>query len=214
MEKIYEEVAKSNDSSKIFEFMDKLNDEEKGRFIKYLIDGNYIDPSELDNLLIKAFSSAGNLEMVRVLLSDSRVDPSSNDYYAIKEASKNGHIEVVKLLLLDFRVNKYMVSLRKKNYSLKQVKNIETRAKIRAVEEKMRKQILREEMNRFKAELTVRYFLISKAFPQIICNGKEIPKIPRDVIREIVYGSFYREYAKSPFHTSVLNYILINASDV
>jgi len=59
----------------------------------------YIDPAELNNILLRRACSCGNIGLVKLLLADDRVDPSAYNNGAIILASGRGHVEIIKLLL-------------------------------------------------------------------------------------------------------------------
>jgi hypothetical protein len=74
------------------------------------------DPSERNNIAIRAAAAKGRINCVKSLLKDSRVNPASAGNYAIRTAwylfplpfsisSAYGHVQVVKELLKDTRVD-------------------------------------------------------------------------------------------------------------
>jgi hypothetical protein len=74
-------------------------------WIPVLLETNAWNPTSFDNFAIKAASTHGYTEIVKLLLADPRVDPSANNNSPIKAASTHGYTEIVKLLLADPRVD-------------------------------------------------------------------------------------------------------------
>jgi hypothetical protein len=77
--------------------------ENKPLVIKYLLPE--VNPADSDDYAIRAASSFGFVDVVRLLLADKRTNPSADHNHAIYIASRNGHAEIVKLLLADKRVD-------------------------------------------------------------------------------------------------------------
>jgi ankyrin repeat protein len=138
--------------------------------VKLLLTDHRVDPSVYSNWAIRYASERGHTETVKLLLSDPRVDPSADDNFAIRLASRNGHIETVKLLLSDPRVD------------FNAIQNQE-----------MKQKILKEEKEKLQKQINTGYGSIEKSSPQIFYGDKHKSKIPKPLIKKIVYGASYEE---------------------
>ncbi|KAJ3214230.1 hypothetical protein HDU67_001937 [Dinochytrium kinnereticum] len=72
--------------------------------VKMLLNAG-VHPATHDNYGIRAASSSGHTEVVRLLLETGKVRPNAQDDFAIIAAAGAGHMEVVRMLLLTGRVD-------------------------------------------------------------------------------------------------------------
>lgn len=139
--------------------------------VKLLLNDTRVDPADVNNIAIRAASRRGHLEVVKLLLNDKRIDPADNDNYAIRLASYLGHMEIVRLLLDDPRVDWRSAVL-----------NVKV-------------QLINNEENILKSELTTSYLSIERFSPQTTLGcelGRKKSQIPKEIIRQIVYLGQYQ----------------------
>lgn len=162
-----------------------------------LLSDSRVDPSDNNNYAIQRASRCGQAEVVKLLLSDPRVDPTVNNNGAIRWASINGNVGVVNLLLNDDRVdptadNNYAIQWASSCSHLKVVNLLLNDARVdwRYVDNK--DQMVKNNENQLKSELTTSYLSIERSSPQTTISGVQKSKLPKEIIRQIVYMGLYQ----------------------
>ena len=137
--------------------------------VKLLLADSRVNPAALNNKAIQWAAEEGQTEVVKVLLADSRVDPAANNSRIIGKAAKNYHSAVVKLLLADSRVD------------------------WRVIPSNLREQLIKEQENELKKELTVSYLSLERSSPQVTFERKIKSAIPKEILRKTTYLGQYQE---------------------
>ena len=137
--------------------------------VRLLLADPRVDPAANDNYVIRLASLYDRTEVVKLLLTDSRVDPAANNNLAIRWASENGHVEVVRLLLTDPRVDW--------RYADSNIKN----------------ELIKDQENKLKKELTTSYLSLERSSPQVRIEGKVKSQIPKEIIKQTTYAGPYEE---------------------
>ena len=137
--------------------------------VKTLLTDPRVDPAAGNNYAIKVASDYGHTEVVRLLLNDPRVNPAADNNFAIRWASENGQMNVVKLLLTDKRVDWRLVNNNIKN------------------------ELIRDNENQIKSELTAIYLSLERSSPQTIISGRAKSQVPKEIIRQTAYMGLYRD---------------------
>ncbi len=114
-------------------------------------------------------SAGGHTEIVKLLLSDPRVDPTTNNNTAIRRASRKGYTEVVRLLMTDPRVDWRLAST-----------NIKT-------------ELIKDNENQLKSELTTSYLSLERSTPQIKYDQTVKSAVPKEILKQTVYTGPYEE---------------------
>ena len=136
--------------------------------VRLLLGNPNVNPAAYDNFAINRASYYGYTEVVRLLLSDERVDPAATNNFAIKWSSFDGYTKIVKLLLNDPRVD------------------------WRLVRDTCKKELIKNNMNELKNELTMNYLLLKQILPTISFYedyNKTVSILPKNIIRKITYLS-------------------------
>ncbi len=137
--------------------------------VRLLLNDPRVDPAAINNYVIRVASRDGYLEVVRLLLNDPRVDPAAENNLAIRWASRNGRTEVVRLLLTDPRVDWRLASSDVKD------------------------DLIKQQSNQLKSELTTSYLSLERTSPQIRFDDKIKSAVPKEILKQTVYAGPYEE---------------------
>ena len=137
--------------------------------VRLLLADPRVNPAVNNNYPIRWASGEGHAEVVRLLLNDNRVDPAAYNNYAIGLASRNGHTGVVRLLMTDPRVD------------------------WRLANTNIKKELIKDEENQLKSELTTSYLTLERTSPQIKYDDKVKSAVPKEILKQTAYAGTYQE---------------------
>ena len=166
--------------------------------VRLLLADSRIDPADDNNLAIRWASAYGQLEVVRLLLTDKRVDPADYNNFAIRRASHNGHLEVVKILLADARVNpaaknNFAIRRASKNGHIDTVRLLMTDPRVDWRYASTKDELIKDQENRLKDELTTSYLTLERTSPQIKYDQTVKSAVPKEILKQTVYAGPYQE---------------------
>ena len=137
--------------------------------VKLLLADPMVNPAADNNAAIRYASQNGHTEVVKLLLNDKRGNPAAQNNFAIRLASERGHVDVVRLLLTDPRVDWRLASTNIKDELIKNNENL------------------------LKKELTTSYLSLERTTPQIKYDQKVKSAIPKEILKQTAYAGPYEE---------------------
>ncbi len=170
--------------------------------VKLLLNDPRVNPAALNNMALMGASQNGHIGVVKLLLADPRVDPAAQNNIAIRMASMNGHIGIVRLLLADPRVDpadhnnqSILVAAKFGHTEVFKLLFNDPRVDWRVIKNK--DQLIKNEENLLKTELTTSYLSLERTSPQVGFEGKVKSAVPKEILKQTVYSGPYQELCEA-----------------